>query len=141
MRATQLRDMLLALVIVILPAMLFAQAPQVQGLNLGRGFENYQAVVSGKKRLEQLSPQERQEVLIVYRRIKAQGDEGKSSECREARSRAEFAASELADTSRKLRNCAESQDYADDCSTEFRRVKNTHSDYEDAVASVNSECR
>ena len=141
MRTSRLRDTLFALPILCVPTLLLAQAPQEQAINLQRGLRNYQEVVSGKKKLEQLSPQERQEVLLVYRRIKAQSDEGKSPDCRDARSRAESAASELSDRSRKLRNCAEAQDYADDCSSEFRRVKNAQSDYEDAVSSVNSECR
>ncbi len=119
----------------------FAQvAPVAMAQDLQRGLRNYQDIMSGKKKLEQLPPQERQEVLIVFRRIKAQSSSGKSAECRDSHSRAEGAASELADYSRKLRNCAEAQDFGDDCSTEFRRVKNAYSDYEDAVSSVSSNC-
>jgi hypothetical protein len=121
--------------------MLWAQTPQGQAPNLQRGLQNYQEVILGKKKLEQLSSQEKQEVLLVYRRMKAKSEDGKSSECRDARSRAESSASELADRSHKLRSCAEAQDYSDDCSSEFRRVKNAQSDYEDAVSSFQNECR
>lgn len=108
--------------------------------DLSRGYLNYQAIVTGKKSFEQLTPQEQQEVIKVYRLLKSKSTDGKSSECKDALSRAESAASELADYARKLRNCAESQDYTDDCSSEFRRVKNAYSDYEDAISSVNSYC-
>lgn len=110
--------------------------------DLQRGLKNYQEIMSGKKRLEQLSPQEQQEVIIIYQRLKARryGND-KSSDCQDALSRAESSASELADYARRLRNCAEAQNYSDDCNSEFRRVKNSYSDYESAVSSVGSYCR
>lgn len=110
--------------------------------DLQRGLRNYQDIISGKKKLEQLPPQERQEVIIIYRRIQAQRyGSDRSPQCKDALVRAESAASELADYARRLRNCADGQDYSDDCSSEFRRVRNAHSDYEDAVSSVSSNCR
>lgn len=110
--------------------------------DLQRGIRNYQDVMSGKKKLEQLSPQEREEVLIVFRRLQAQRQgSNRSPQCRDALARAESAASDLADYARRLRNCAEAQDYTDDCSTEFRRVRNAHDDYESAVSDVGSYCR
>lgn len=109
--------------------------------DLPRGLRNYQEVVSGKKKLEQLTPQEKQEVLIIHRRVQAQRyGSSRSPECRNALSQAENAASDLSDYARRLRNCADAQDYTDDCSSEFRRVRNAHSDYEDAVSSVSSYC-
>lgn len=109
--------------------------------DLQRGLRNYQEVVAGRKKLDQLTPQEQQEVLAVYRRLRAaQSQGGNSASCGDARERAKSAASELADRSRKLRSCAEAQDYSDDCETEFRRVRNAYSDYESAVSSVKSEC-
>ena len=124
-----------------LPLLLLSSAPKAFSQDLQRGLRNYQEVIAGRKKLDQLSPQEQQEVLIVFRRLKAeQNRTGKSSACRDAQERAESAASELADRAKKLRNCAESQDYSEDCSSEFRRVRNVHSDYESAVSSVQSEC-
>ncbi|MGB8600550.1 MAG: hypothetical protein WCD07_07535 [Burkholderiales bacterium] len=126
---------LLAVVIFLGQVVPLALAQDVQ-----RGLRNYEDVMAGKKRLEQLTPQERQEVLTVYRRVKNQSNSGKSDECRNSLSQAESTASDLADYSRKLRNCAESLDFGNDCSSEFRRVKNAHSDYEDAVSSISSKC-
>ena len=124
-----------------LPLLLLGQAFNAVAQDLQRGFRNYQEIIAGRKKLDQLSPQEQQEVLIVFRRVKAaQNKTGKSSACRDAQERAESAASELADRARRLRNCAESQDYSEDCSSEFRRVRSSHSDYESAVSSVQSEC-
>ena len=109
--------------------------------DMQRGLRNYQEVMAGRKKLDQLSAQEQQEVLIVFRRVKGtQNKTGKSSQCRDAQERAESAASELADRAKRLRSCAESQDYSEDCSSEFRRVRGAHSDYESAVSSVGSEC-
>lgn len=107
-----------------------------------RGFRNYQEIISGRKKLEQLSEQEKSEVFRVHRQITARsGGEGKSPQCEDARSKAKGAASELADYSRRLRSCAENEDFADDCSSEYRRVKNSYSDYESAVSEVGSNCR
>ncbi len=109
--------------------------------DIQRGYKNYQDIINGKKKLEQLSRQEQQEVLLVHRRLQATSSGDKSPECRDAISRAESSASELANYARRLRNCAEAQDYSDDCSSEFRRTRNAHSDYESAVSSVGSYCR
>lgn len=114
----------------------------VHSQDLQRGVKNYQEIMRGTKKLEQLSPQEQQEVIIIYQRVKARkSGNDKSSDCQDALSRAESSASELADYARRLRSCAESQNYSDDCSSEFRRVKNSYSDYESAVSSVGSYCR
>ena len=125
----------------LLPLILLCQTVPATAQDLQRGLRNYQEIITGRKKLDQLTPQEQQEVLIIFRRVKAaQNKTGKSSECRDAQEQAESAASELADRSKKFRNCAESQDYSEDCSSEFRRVRNAHSDYESAVSSVRSEC-
>jgi hypothetical protein len=65
---------------------------------------------------------------------------GYGSECEDARDSAESAASDLASYSRRLQRCAEAGNYSDDCSSEFRRVRNSHSDYESAVSEVSSYC-
>lgn len=114
----------------------------VYSQDLQRGLKNYQEIMRGTKKFEQLSPQEKQEVIIIYQRLNARkSGDNKSPDCQDALSGAESSASELADYARRLRNCAESQNYNDDCSTEFRRVRNSYSDYESAVSSVGSYCR
>lgn len=126
---------------IVFPLVLFIASIQVRSQDLQRGLKNYQDVMAGRKKLDQLTQQEQQEVLIIFRRMKAaQSRNGKSAACRDALDRAESAASELADRARRLRNCAEAQDYSDDCDTEFRRTRSAHDDYESAVSSVQSEC-
>jgi hypothetical protein len=48
-----------------------AQTTQGRQPDLQRGVRNYQDIISGRKKLDQLTPQEQQEVLAVHRRIKA----------------------------------------------------------------------
>lgn len=124
-----------------LPLLLASPQLPVIAQDLQRGLRNYQEVLAGRKKLEQLTPLEQQEVIIVFRRIRsAQSATGNTRACRDARERVESAASELADRARKLRSCAESQNYSDDCSSEFRRVRNAQHDYESAVSDIQSEC-
>lgn len=125
-----------------LPLLLLTVATGAICQDLQRGLKNYQEIMGGRRKLEQLSPQERSEVIQVHRHIQAQrGDNNASSACRDSRSRATNAASELADYSRRLRSCAESVDFSDDCSSEFRRVRGAHDEYESAVTDVGSNCR
>ena len=63
-----------------------------------------------------------------------------NSDCQDARDQAQSAASDLASYSRRLQRCAENGDYSDDCSSEFRRVRSSHSDYESAVSEESSYC-
>lgn len=128
-------------IVVAAVALSAAQVPSVlTAQDLQRGVRNYQDLMSGKKTFDRLTPQEKQEVIIIHGRISSRSSGGASAECRDATSQAESAASELADYARRLRNCAEARDFQDDCSTEFRRVRNAYSDYEDAVSTVASNC-
>jgi cell division protein FtsB len=52
---------------VILTVLMFA-APVI-AQDLQRGLRNYQDIISGKKKLDQLSAQEKQEVIIIHRRV------------------------------------------------------------------------
>ncbi len=135
MKSSLLAALLLGLSSAMCVSLAFAQ-------DYNRGVRNYQDVMSGRKKLDQLTPQERQEVVQVHRHLEAaKGDSGQNSACREARSNAKNGASDLANYTRRLRSCAEAENYDDDCSSEFRRVKNSQSDYESAVSSVRSNCR
>lgn len=128
---------------VVLSVILAFAVPAIaQEFNYQRAAANYRAVITGQKKLEQLTEQEQKEVITMARVVRAgsaSSDDG-SGECREARERAESAASELADYARRLKSCAESGDTSDDCSTEFRRVKDAQHDYESAVSDVSSNC-
>lgn len=106
-----------------------------------RGLRNYQDIMAGRKKLEQLSPQERNEVIQVHRLLRSrQSGEGKSPECRNAINEARSAASDLADQAGRLKRCAEAEDFQEDCSSEFSRTRSAHSDYESAVSDVGSNC-
>ena len=109
--------------------------------DMQRGLRNYQDVMAGRKKLEQLSPAERQEVLTIFRRLQSSREEsGRSRECRDARRQAGEAADELACYARQLQMCAEARDYSDDCASAFQAVRNAHDDYESAVSDVESYC-
>lgn len=129
--------------VVVLAFLAFATPLLAQEFNYQRAMANYRAVVSGQKKLEQLSTQEQDEVIAVAQvmRARSTSSDDDSGECQDAKQRAESAASELADYARRLKNCAESGDTSNDCSSEFRRVKNAQYDYESAVSNVSSNCR
>lgn len=83
-------------------------------------------------------------ILVVFLAISGfsavGGGNGKEEECTDSRSQAETAATDLAHYARRLQRCAESLDFSDDCSLEFRKVKNAQGEYESAVADVGSLC-
>jgi hypothetical protein len=135
------RDHLLYAITLVLGMLCFSG--DVSSQDLQRGLRNYQEILGGKKKLEQLTPEEQREVFLIHRRReRARTDGGSgSSECADAKSRADSAATELANYARRLRNCAEAQDFSDDCSSEFRRVRNAHSEYESVVSSFVGACR
>jgi hypothetical protein len=60
--------------------------------------------------------------------------------CEDARDRARSAASDLSAYARRLQSCANNEDFSDDCSTEFRRVRYAHSDYESSISDVSVYC-
>ena len=59
-------------------AIAFCSAQQTNAQDLQRGLKNYQEIIGGKKKLEQLSPQEQQEVFIINKRVR---NSTGSSEC------------------------------------------------------------
>lgn len=75
--------------------------------------------------------------LLISAGAAAQYDYG---ECENARSEAESAASYLASDAQRLLSCAESEDFFDDCSSEYSSVSSSHSDFEDAVSEVSDYC-
>jgi len=118
--------------------LLLGEAP---AQNLQRGYENYQAIVLGEKKYDELTPEEQEEVIRIWQLLSASGvSEGGSEECQDARSNADIAADDLERRAKKLLACARARDFDDDCHSEFRRVKRTQSDYEGAVSEVQSYC-
>ena len=106
-----------------------------------RGVANYRAVISGAKQLKDLSPQEIQEVLVVYRALRPQPPAGSSQECRTAWDDAISKADELQDQAKKLATCAGNRDFSDDCDMEARHARDAQDDYENATSHVHSECQ
>ncbi|TWH64077.1 hypothetical protein LX59_02751 [Azomonas agilis] len=68
-------------------------------------------------------------------------DNDRGSSCHNRRQHAAVAGARLAEQARRLRICAESKDLRDDCGSEYRRVTNAHSDYDEAISLVRKECR
>jgi hypothetical protein len=79
-------------------------------------------------------------VLALAVSSSASAQYGYSSDCEDARNDAESAASDLAGYARRLQQCAENEDFSDDCYTEFRRVKSAYDSYESTVSEVSSDC-
>ena len=105
-----------------------------------KAYKLYMEVIRGDKKFENLTPNEKEEVIVIHRIAKSGYSDDSSEECREAREEAESAASDLENAARRLANCAASQDYDDDCSSEYYRVRSAYDDYESAVSDVSSYC-
>jgi len=110
-----------------------------QNFDYRKAYQLYLQVLRGEKKIENLTPEERKQVIIIHRILSSSKEEG-SEECREAKERARSAADELVYYAERLKRCAESYNFSDDCYTEFRRTKNAFEEYESAVSEVSSEC-
>jgi hypothetical protein len=115
--------------------------PSVQGRITPEAVQLYKDVMSGKRSIQSLTPDEKASVSAVYRLMRRSSrTTSQKAECRDALDRAESAAGDVASYGRRLISCVECGDHRDDCSSEFRRVHNAHSDYESAVSEVGSYC-
>jgi hypothetical protein len=74
-------------------------------------------------------------VLIVFSIHAARAD------CSDATRTYNSAISDLSDALRRYTRCLSNSNGHDDCSSEFRRLKNAQSDFETAVSEYESECR
>jgi len=63
-----------------------------------------------------------------------------SSECQDAISEYNSAISDVSTTLRRYATCVSSSNGHDDCSSEFRRLKNAQDSFETAVSNYSSEC-
>jgi len=134
------RGLSIACLFALVSYFVFVSVGSSQNFDYEKAFQLYLQVLRGEKKFQNLTPEEQKQVIMIHRIISSgSGDEG-SQECREAKERARSAADELAHYANKLKNCAESHDFSDDCYTEFRRTKNAFEEYESAVSEVSSEC-
>lgn len=114
---------------------------QQQQFDYQRALRNLQAIQAGKKKLDQLPPHEQIEVHLLVRYLSRPKAPNSSPACRDAWDRASSAADDVSSYANRLKKCVDAGDYTEDCSNEFRRVKNAHSDYESASSDVESYCR
>jgi hypothetical protein len=63
-----------------------------------------------------------------------------TADCSDAVSAYNSALSDVSDALRRYTRCLSSSAAHDDCSSEFRRLKNAQSDFESAVSEYESEC-
>jgi hypothetical protein len=129
----------LFVILALIPQLFVIQHALAQDLQ--RGYRNYQEILRGTKKFEQLSAEEQREVIIVLHLMKSRGSDDDSSDCRDAKERANRVADDLAIYARRLQSCAENKYFSDDCSSEFNRVRSAHSDYDGAVSDVRNYCR
>lgn len=112
-----------------------------QARDAQRAFRNYQAVVSGARALNDLTPEEQSEVIFVARAMARRAPSDASQECRAAREDAESKRQELEDRATRLMRCARDSDLTSDCDSEERRARYASDDFSSATSNVTSECR
>jgi len=134
------RPIIIVCLFALVSCFVFFSVGSSQNFDYKKAYQLYLQVLRGEKKLENLTPDERKQVLIMHRIISSSKDNEGSEECQEAKERAHSAAGELGYYANKLKNCAETYDFSDDCYTEFRRTKNAFEEYEAAVSEVSSEC-
>lgn len=64
-----------------------------------------------------------------------------SADCNSAISQYNSAVSDIESRLRRFANCVSNSRGTDDCSSEFRRLRSAHSDFENAVSEYSSYCR
>jgi hypothetical protein len=63
-----------------------------------------------------------------------------TANCSDATSTYNSAISDISDSLKRYTRCLSSSNGHDDCSSEFRKLKNAQSDFESAVSEYESEC-
>ena len=110
-----------------------------QAFNFDRALKNYNAIISGRAQIGELSPKEQTEVYTLAQMIERQSCDG-PPDCCDAMDEADSAASDLEDAASEMTSCAENRDYDDGCYSEYSDIESAYDDYENAVSSVDSEC-
>jgi hypothetical protein len=100
----------------------------------------YQQVVEGRRDFNSLNQQEKSCVLMISQAMSRSSAPKNTSECEDAWDTANSAADDVATYAKRLIRCVEGGDHSDDCYSEARRVRSSHSDYESAVSDVQYEC-
>lgn len=116
-----------------------ASAPQPalaqNASNTQQALALYQQVVSGARKIDSLSPDERAQVLLVARVMRSSC----SSNSHKCQSACE-ATNQLDSAARDLAQCASRHDYSESCDAQFNEVRDAHDDLENAVAATDGDC-
>jgi hypothetical protein len=79
-------------------------------------------------------------LLVAAAYLGIQSADATPSDCREAVDAYNSAVTEVVDTIKRYARCIADSNGHDDCSTEFRRLRSAHDDFESAVSSYESDC-
>jgi len=80
----------MSLIFTVLPVVLSLLAFSVPTYaDTGETFRLYQQVISGQKKLEQLTPEQQRQVIMIHGAMSRSSCDGCSEECRDARDQAE----------------------------------------------------
>lgn len=123
---------LLAVFLVCLAAV--ASAQQLPS-NYNQLIKLYQDVISGRRSTQTLTPQERQEVLLMHSVM--------ARSCGRLQGKCEVvceAANQLEDAAKDLAQCAARHDFDDDCGSRARDVRDAADDYEAATSDAGGDC-
>ena len=114
--------------------------PTFSNADTKEAFQLYQQVISGQKKIEDLTPEQQRQVINIHNLLSRSSCDGCSEECRDAKEQAESNRDDLEGYVKRLYKCDEGNDLTDDCYSEFRRVKSAHSDFESSVSEMSSYC-
>ena len=95
----------------------------------------YTQVIRGERKFEDLSPNEKQQVLTIQQLT--------INSCGNLHGKCEVvcnAATELESAADNLSNCAKKHDYTNDCRRRYRDVKDKFEEYENAVSEASDDC-
>lgn len=99
-------------------------------------YDLYQQVLSGKLKLNDLSPQQKREVLTIHgilSRPSCGNYKGKCAEACESKAELERAANNLA-------RCAKNADLTEDCEIQFMDTRDAFEEYESKISEVADYC-
>ena len=77
-------------------------------------FKLYQQILSGQKKIENLTPDQQRQVISVHKLLNRSSCDGCSEECRNAKEQAESYRNDLEDYVKRLYRCVEGNDLTDD---------------------------
>ena len=126
-----------SLILLSLSLLLPISAPSADA---NQAYKLYQQVMSGQKKMKDLTQQQQRQVITIHSILNRSSCDGCTQECRDAKEEAEGYRDDLESYTKRLSQCVEGNDLTDDCYSEFRRVKSSHSDFESAVSDVGSYC-